>query len=514
MFRSEMPRRHIAFAALFAAALAMVCASGMPGLIDPDGFSHMAYTRRLWESGFSLRGHPFLPFTMLGDTGVDPWLGFHYLLLPFLPFGDLWGARLAGACIAGSLSATIAWAIGRMGRNAPWWLALAPLSLGVFLIRDQCARPGHISTALMIVQLVAGAGFVSPVAALLAGFAHGLVHLSSPFSPVFCTLGFLGARGFRAALRAEAGPGSSRAVLWSVGGVALALLVRPDRALLCAEGLAQTLLVFGKSLPHGSGEVGERGFALFLREGWPLYLLCFAALLAGVRRERCGSRPALQAALLAVLVSCLMMVVALRFVDYAAPCLALLAALLWPREPRKLRMGLAAAAALALVALLPSRIARAWDVGHHFYDEPAAFERIATAVRATVPAGTVIFTDDAWVTQILLSYLPEYRYLLAYDPVLLYMGSPQLFWRWHHAVGEGVDCPAPSCGPQRPSGAAIARVLTDFGTRYAITSTPRGRLSMQEVMAADASRFDLVELSPGQAYGLYLWRLRIDARMH
>jgi hypothetical protein len=512
-----MPRRYIAFAGLFAASVALVCASGMPGLVDPDGFSHLAYARRLWQSGFSLRGHPFLPFTMLGDTGVDPWLGFHYLLLPFLPFGDLWGARLAGACIAGGLAATLAWAIGKMGAAsgggdaAPWWMALAPLSLGVFLIRDQCARPGHVSTALMIVQLVAGAGFVSPVAALLAGFAHGLIHLSSPFSPIFCMLGFAGARGLR---RAPSGHGSSRAVLWSVGGVALALLVRPDRGLLCAEGLAQTLLVFGKSLPHGSGEVGERGFGLFLREGWPLYLLCAVAFLAGLRRERCGSRAALSAALLAVLVSCLMMVVALRFVDYAAPCLALLAALLWPREPRKLRLGLAAAAALALVVLLPSGVARAWNLGHHFYDEPAAFERIAVAVRATVPPGTVIFTDDAWMTQILLSYLPEYRYLLAYDPVLLYMGSPQLFWRWHHAVGEGIDCPAPSCGPRRPSGAAVARVLTDFGTRYAVTSTPRGKLSMQEVMAADASRFDLVELSPGQAYGLYFWRLHVDARMH
>lgn len=505
-----MPRRYIALAGLFAAAVALVCASGMPGLIDPDGFSHLAYTRRLWESGFSLRGHPFLPFTMLGDSGVDPWLGFHYLLLPFLPFGDLWGARLAGAAIAGGLAATLAWAIGRMSRNGPWWLALAPLSLGVFLIRDQTARPGHVSTALMLVQLVAGAGLVSPVAALLAGFAHGLTHLSSPFSPIFCMVGFAGARGaFR-----KTGAGSSRAVLWSVGGVALALLVRPDRSLLCAEGLAQTLLVFGKSLPHGSAEVGERGFGTFLREGWPLLLLALAAAVAGLRGERCGEQPALRAALLAVLLSGLMTVVALRFVDYSAPCIALLAALLWPREAIRARRWLAAMSALAFAWLLPINVRRSWDVGHHFYDEPAAFQRIVAAVRRTVPPGSVIFTDDAWVTQILLSYLPEYRYLLAYDPVLLYMGSPQLFWRWHHAVGEGTDCPAPSCGVQRPSGAAVARVLTDFGTSYAITSTPKGRLSMQEVMAHDPARFDLVELSPGQAYGLYFWRLRPGARMH
>src|SRR5260370_4059453 len=73
----------------------MVCESGVPGLVDPDGFSHLAYARRLVQSGFALRGHPFLPYTILAQSNVDLWLGFHSLPVPFTALSDLWGARLA-----------------------------------------------------------------------------------------------------------------------------------------------------------------------------------------------------------------------------------------------------------------------------------------------------------------------------------------------------------------------------------------------------------------------------------
>jgi hypothetical protein len=37
---------------------------------------------------------------------------------------------------------------------------------------------------------------------------------------------------------------------------------------------------------------------------------------------------------------------------------------------------------------------------------------------------------------------------------------------------------------------------------------PRSRLSMQEVMARDESRFTFVALAPGTVYGLYFFELR------
>src|SRR6185295_14538883 len=96
-------------AALVAALVALASASRMPGLGDSDPYRHMAYARMLVESGFALRGHPFLPFTLLGPTGADPWWGFHLLLVPFSFLGVLWGAKLAGAAISATVAGSLAW---------------------------------------------------------------------------------------------------------------------------------------------------------------------------------------------------------------------------------------------------------------------------------------------------------------------------------------------------------------------------------------------------------------------
>ena len=65
------PWRQAALAASAAFAIALTLASSVPGLADTDPYSHLRYARQLWESGLSLRGHPFLPFTVLGDSGVE-----------------------------------------------------------------------------------------------------------------------------------------------------------------------------------------------------------------------------------------------------------------------------------------------------------------------------------------------------------------------------------------------------------------------------------------------------------
>src|SRR5204863_1305462 len=99
------------------------------------------------------------------------------------------------------------------------------------------------------------------------------------------------------------------------------------------------------------------------------------------------------------------------------------------------------------------------------FDPPEVYSALAARVRGEVPAGTVLFTDDPFVTEILISYLPEYRYIVAYDPAVLYLAGPERFWRWHHAAAEGSYCELPSCGSPHPSGAALIEVLRSFDTR-------------------------------------------------
>ncbi len=119
--------------ALFAGAvaLALVGASGIPGLVDLDEFSHLSYARRLLDSGLRLRGHPFLPFTILGWSGVDLWWGFHRLLVPFTPLGDLWGARVAGAVFATLSAGAIAYLLYRAGGRTSWPFAVAPFAISI-----------------------------------------------------------------------------------------------------------------------------------------------------------------------------------------------------------------------------------------------------------------------------------------------------------------------------------------------------------------------------------------------
>jgi hypothetical protein len=492
-------RRQIWLAAAGAAALALAWESGVPGLVDPDGFSHLAYARKLVESGFTLRGHPFLPFTILGQSDVDLWLGFHWLLVPFTALSDLWGARIAGACIAGCAAAGLAFALLRSGRSAgAWAFALAPWAISeVFAIRGCNARPSHLTMPLLLAELLAGCGVLHPGWALGAAFAHGLLHLSSPLSPIFALLGLAGARLARER-------GSDRAVLWSVGGLALALVLRPDRDLYAAFAALTSVTALSARLPHTGAELMFGGPRLLLHETWPGLLLLALSLWLS-RRERWTS-PVRLAALLGAGASMALCLSSVRFVDYAVPFLVLAAGLFWPTAPLPRWAGAALTAAFA--ALLLPRVPGLGKQPGSAIDGPETFAPIAEAVRARVPKGELLFTDDPFVTEVLLSVLPEYQYIVAYDPALLWLASPERFWQWHHAATEAIDCSARQCPPQRPSGAAVAKVLRDFGTRWAITSMPRGRRSMQEVMAHDEKRFVFVTLSPGRVYGLYFFELR------
>src|SRR5262249_13726935 len=87
--------------------------------------------------------HPFLPFTLLADPGADLWWGFHLLLLPLTPLGNVWGSRIAGALIAAALAGTMAYLIHRGGQRRAAVFALLPLVASpVFAYRDH--RPSSL----------------------------------------------------------------------------------------------------------------------------------------------------------------------------------------------------------------------------------------------------------------------------------------------------------------------------------------------------------------------------------
>ncbi len=499
------PGGRVSVAAALAAAFALACASGIPGLGDTDPYRHLAYAAAVWRSGFALRGWPMLPFTLLGDTGVDPWWGFHRLLIPFSALGTLWGARFAGACIAAAVAASIAWMLRRLGQPRAAWFALAPLAFSFFTAyRSQLARPAPLTVPLALACLVAGAGELGPGFALAASFAYGLLHLSAPLSVFFALVGFAGTR-------LGGGKGSARAVLWSIGGLAAGLLARPDRAfylpvafLTNANALGADSRMSGMGAELRSLPIGDLTFEICAG----CSLLALAVLLSRSQGSA-GSRPVRSAVLLAVVATAALSLWSARFLEYCTVLLAFAAGLVWPRERLRSRRGrwAAWAAAVALIALAGRNLHLAWEEGS-FTGTPALYERLAVALRQRVPAGAVLFTDDLFITAPIFASLPEYRYLAMADPSLLYASSPLDYYRWRHAVEDGTFCEAPAC-PGRPiAPRGVARAIASFGSEWAITSRPARASRQVQAMLDAPPLFEPVWSGQDGDAGFVLWRLK------
>ena len=503
---------HVIAASGIAAALALVTALGIAGLGDTDPYRHLAYAHQLLESRFSLRGHPFLPFTTLGDSGVDLWWGFHLLLLPFTPLGVLWGARIAGAAIAASLAGGFAWMLARFGHRLAWAFAIAPIVLSAgFAYRDHLARPAHLTVLLLLVALFAGTGTLPAGLAAAGSFVHALIHLSSPLSPIMAGIGWLGGRVRNAS---DGPPPGFRPVLWSVAGLGLGLLVRPDRAEYPAVAWGTSLFALGGSswgrVRDAAGELRSPPALFYVEEILPAAALLGVALFLSRGRARPGAAGVRNASLLAAVPLTVLWLVSFRFVDYLVPVLVIAAALSWPGElPGKLIVRRTAAVLIALAAFVLTgwHVADGWKAGNVFIDPPSTFDRMAESVRAHSQPGAMLFTEDPFLTSVLYASLPDYQYVVAYEPTLLLAANPRRFWLWRHAIDEGTECDAPRCGDPSAAPDKLASAIHSFGANWVITAEAPTRSSLSKWMKQSSDQFELVATSPGPASGLALWKV-------
>jgi hypothetical protein len=504
-------RDGIIIAALVAAALALARASGIRGLGDSDPYAHLEYARQLVSSGFALRGHPYLPFTRLGADGIDLWWGFHLILAPFTIFDNLWGARLAGAVFSAVAAGCLAGILAHLGQRKAWLFVIAPMMwCPVYAYRAHLARPAHVTIVFLFICLMAGASAIRARWAFFASLVHACFHLSAPLSPVFASLGWACTR-LICTERPEDRAGSDRGVLCAVAGMAGGLLLRPDRREYIGSAFLTAFEALGGQeggkLPHAAFELVEPRPSEVLAEIVGPLLLLIIAFLVG-RGRRSGAPQAIAALCLAAVPCVFLSFGSIRFVEYLVPLLCGAAALLWPSQPVggrifRVLVGVVAVASLGVGCW---NLSRSWDVGNAIIDPPDTFEVMAAQVREVVPKGQVIFTDDPFVTEVLFSYLPEYKYIVAWDPAVLHTASPEDFWRWHHCVAEGKYCDTRNCESSPGDAVSINRVMMSFSSRFAITSYPRGVRSMQELMGADPEGFRLLFFSPGPVTGLFLWQ--------
>ncbi|GAC1607547.1 MAG: hypothetical protein NVS4B10_22650 [Myxococcales bacterium] len=404
------------------------------------------------------------------------------------------------------MAGSLAWLLRREGQRRAALFALLPLAMSFyFAFRTHLARPGHLTIPVVLFALVAGAGRLPARWAFAGGLLHALLHLSSPLSPWFAFLGLCGAR-------LAGGRGQPRAVLWSVGGLALGLLLRPDRALyLPVAWLHNTGAL--NLLPGAARGVGAELLPLPLRdlafETWAGFaLLGLATLLAG-RSLPAAGRPLRGAVLLALAVTTALTLRTGRFLDYVPPLIALAVGLTWPAEALRTRAVRAAAlASFLLFGLLAGRnVSLSWEHGR-WTGMPAVYDALAEAVRKQVPAGSVLFTDDLFLTAAIYASLPEYRYLVMADPSLLLSASPIEYFRWLHAVHDGTYCEAQACPGKAGSPAQVARAIDAFGTSWAITTVPRRASPQVDAMLRAPALFEPVFAGQGGEAGFVLWRVK------
>jgi hypothetical protein len=325
---------------------------------------------------------------------------------------------------------------------------------------------------------------------------------------MFAVLGWLGALwGLRTGgRRPRLAP-----VLASLLGVGVGWVVRPGGVGYGRLALGHVLGDFGG--PRSAMEMFPAPPSLFLEQAGPCLLLLLLAGLWGWRRSRYGSSATRAAALLAVLASLAMTLFAFRFIDYLVPFAVVATALHWPRQaalPARLRIPALAAAALLGAASVARNLVLGWSLGSSVFDPPATFDQLAAAVRAQVPPGALVFSTEAFVTDVLVAALPEYSWPVAYDHVLLQLADPERFWAWEHFSREAVDCRAPRCPPTSPRGPAAAEgVLGLFDSRWLLTRG-HGDAALEQALAEGAGeQLAPVAQVPAPVSGHWtLWRLQ------
>jgi hypothetical protein len=201
-----------------------------------------------------------------------------------------------------------------------------------------------------------------------------------------------------------------------------------------------------------------------------------------------------------------------RFLLYLCPLLAFAAAVHAPPGlPARLRwrfplelLGLAFALQLTL------GIRETWRTADLNVGAPRSFQLLADAVRAQVPPGALLVTEDSILSGVLWSFLPGYRYLGAYDSAFLYAAHPKLFWRWAHLRLEGIDCDEEHCPHAPASAQAISDVVHAFGSEYLVSFYLHPGFSILPTLYQHPERFQLLAAVPAYRGKMTLWRVLPD----
>jgi hypothetical protein len=455
------------FASVYAviAAVLWVIQSATRGIIDPDGYYHIRWSRLLWENlpQGRLPDFVWLPLTTLNaEAYVDHHFLFHILQIPFTWFPDLVAGAKASAVVYGALAIfacflLVAW------ERVPYqlvWLAVLLGCSGPFLFRMSLPRAPAVTVATLVLALF----LLFTRRHLWYGvLSFLLVWMYSLFPLVGVLAGAWAVGVFVTERRIEWKP-----VVASAIGMAIGMFVNPyfpENFILFADHVAM------KTAGEYEVSVGNEWYPY---ETWYLLTssaLAWAAQIAGWVWMRSSDRKHLARTICLFLFSTFLLVLTMksrRFVEYWPPFAVLfcayalkphLEALSWRDLPDRVSRVIAAGVAILLLAGTGAAIViNVVGTRNSVADEwgPDAYAGGARWLAENTPEGAMVFNTDWDDFPMLFHHNTHNVYASGLDPTYLLHADAELSKLYEEITLGRVDDPGPL-------------IRDRFGARWAFT---------------------------------------------
>lgn len=478
------------------------------GMYDGDSYFHTRAARELADHGIR-RTFPQTAFSTWNGRYSDKDFLFHAILIPFQGGDggeDLVGPGKRAAVLMGfALLAAVAFSLRATGaRFVPLWILFLFSMHAAVTGHLLAVRPHTLGVALLVLEaalLLRGSVWGVGVLGMLHVYAHSSFPLLAALAA--CRVGV-------SWLRREAVPWRTAGA--AIGGIVGGSLLHPWFPNNLAIARQQTLEV-ARNVWSGSPAIPPELFGselvaastsdfLSCFSGWAPAALGLAAWLVA-RRPRPLSTETLSLLAMNVVLGGLSFLSA-RFLAFWMPLSILLAGRLWTEiaaerplrvlwSERRREVALSAGILVACLgaAQVEGSVFALRDRARGLYTRSA--ERPAVEfLRRNAPSGELVYHNFWWDFSTLYHYRPEGRYIVALDPVFLYMHDRRRFEAMLDLYrGERRD--------------AYAVVAETFGARWVYVGRTRRSPPFLDAVGSDR-RFERVYADPNAL----VYRVRTD----
>jgi hypothetical protein len=439
--------------------LLLQATTDIPG--GTDGYRHVKQAWRLIHEPHAMFADPW-HLAYFWRKPVDPWFGYHLLLVPFVYVFDLITAiKLLSSAIFG-LTAYVLFSLLRNihASCAPFWVLLAMTGSSMTLGRATTVRPFLLSV-LLTLAAVLFAVTDKPVKLALVSVLHALSYSIFFLVGIGPALWFLLRRDRR----------SGRAALCCAGGMCLGLLANPYFPENLRFDLVQASVVSIARAAHV-----KIAPELYAADSWWTIAACLPAALPWVfalivRFSRWREVKITPISNLFLLISSVMVVGTVQVVrtaDFFIPFSIVFAAAML--SPYLKKMARADLAVIGLLFSIPCAINI--YLTHAYIVAAPPLERFRGAamyLKNNAPDALVVNTGWAPDYFLLFFFNSRSRYVIGIEPTFVYLTDTRKYWVWRHMnMDESSTCDHEKCSDaeQIDIVSAANKVL---GAQYLVT---------------------------------------------